>query len=95
MSEGDRERYAGLIEVAARAIAFTDLTDVELPKFVTELMIEASELCGGWEDFDADRPAGAQDLPIVDAVTDEIFARANELRRGLFGIRRQPPPLRH
>jgi hypothetical protein len=95
MNQQERERYNDLVEIAARAIAFTDLTDVELPKVVVELQIEAAELAGGWTDFDADRPAGTQDLPIVDAVADQIFERANELRRGLFGMRRQPPPLRH
>ena len=95
MTDDDYERYNGLIEVAARAIAFTDLTDVELPKIVVELQVEASELAGGWVDFDPDRPRSEQHLPIVDAVSDQIFERANELRRGLFGIRRQPSPLRH
>jgi hypothetical protein len=91
----DQKRYADLVETCARAIAFTDLNDVALPQVVVEMEIEAAELAGGWTDFDPDRPRGTQDLPIVDAVTDEIFARANELRLGLFGIRRKPPPLRH
>ena len=95
MNQQDLERYNGLIEVAARAIAFTDLTDVELPKVVVELQVEASELAGGWVNFDPDRPRGEQHLPIVDAVSDQIFERANELRCGLFNMRREPPPLRH
>ena len=95
MKDEDRERYNGLIEVAARAIAFTDLTSVELPKVVVELQVEASELAGGWVDFDPDRPRGEQDLPIVDAVSDQIFERANELRRGLFGMQRPPPLTKH
>jgi hypothetical protein len=95
VNQQDRERYNGLIETCARAIAFSGLTDVELPKVVIELQIETADLRGGWKDFDADQPAGTQDLPIVDQVADEVFDRANELRRGLFGIRRQPPPLRH
>jgi hypothetical protein len=95
MNDDDRKRYTDLVETCARAIAFTGLTGVELPKVVLELQIEAAELAGGWDGFDADRPAGSQHLPIVDAVTDEIFARANELRLGLLGIRREPPPLRH
>jgi hypothetical protein len=95
MNQQERERYNDLVEIAARAIAFTDLTDVELPKVVVELQVEAAELAGGWADFDADRPRGEQHLPIVDAVSDQIFERANELRRGLFGMRREPAPLRH
>ena len=95
MNQQERERYNDLVEIAARAIAFTDLTDVELPKVVVELQVEAAELAGGWVDFDVDRPRGEQDLPIVDAVSDQIFERANELRRGLFGMRRKPAPLRH
>ncbi len=95
MNQQERERYNDLVEIAARAIAFTDLTDVELPKVVVELQVEAAELAGGWVDFDADQPRGEQDLPIVDAVSDQIFERANELRRGLFGIGLQPLPLRH
>jgi hypothetical protein len=95
MTDDDRKRFADLVEVAARAIAFVDLTETPLPRRVVELQVEAAELAGGWVNFDADRPRGEQDLPIVDAVSDQIFERANELRRGLFGMRRQPPPLRH
>lgn len=95
MTDDDRKRYADLVEVAARAIAFTDLTSTPLPRVVVELQVEASELAGGWVDFDPDRPRGEQDLPIVDMVSDQIFERANELRRGLFGMRRKPAPLRH
>lgn len=95
MTGDDRKRYNDLVETAARAIAFIDLTDVELPKIVLELQVEAAELAGGWADFDPDRPAGTQSLPIVEVVSDAVFARANELRRGLFGVGLEPPPLRH
>ena len=95
MTDEDRRRFDDLVEVAARAIAFVDLTEAPLPKLVVELQVEASELAGGWVDFDPDRPRGEQHLPIVDMVSDQIFERANELRRGLFGMRHQPPPLRH
>ena len=71
---------------APAAIAFTGLTDVPLPEAVVELQVEAGELAGGWTDFNPDIPRGSQDLPIVDAVADQIFARANELRLG---------PIRH
>jgi hypothetical protein len=91
MTSDDRKRYAELVEICARAIAFTGLTDAPLPDVVVELQVEAGELAGGWTDFDPDIPRGAQDLPIVDAVADQIFARANELRLGLFG--RKPVPL--
>jgi hypothetical protein len=97
MTDDDRKRYTDLVEVCARVIALSGfgLTNVELPRVVLELQIEAADLRGGWIDFDANQPAGGQHLPVVDAVTDEIFARANELRLGLFGMHRQPPPLRH
>ena len=95
MNDKDRTRYADLVEIAARAIAFTDLTATPLPKVVVELQVEAAELAGGWTNFDPDRPRGEQHLPIVDAVSDEIFARANELRRGLFGMQRPPPLTKH
>jgi hypothetical protein len=91
MSDDDQKRYADLVEICARAIAFTGLTDVPLPEAVVELQVEAGELAGGWTDFNPDIPRGSQDLPIVDAVADQIFARANELRLGLFG--RKPVPL--
>jgi hypothetical protein len=91
VSPEDHKRYADLVEICARAIAFTGLTDVELPDVVVELQVEAGELAGGWTHFNPDIPRGSQDLPIVDAVADQIFARANELRLGLFG--RKPVPL--
>ena len=77
MTGDDSKRYAELVEICARAIAFTGLTDVPLPDVVVELQVEAGELAGGWTDFDPDIPRGSQDLPIVDAVADQIFARAN------------------
>lgn len=60
MSDDNQKRYADLVEICARVIAFTDLTDVELPEAVVELQVEAAELAGGWTDFDADRPSGTR-----------------------------------
>jgi hypothetical protein len=95
MTEDDEKRYADLVEICARVIAFYELTETAIPAVTTELQVEAGELAGGWKDFDPDRPRSEQDLPIVDMVSDQIFERANELRRGLFGMRRKPAPLRH
>jgi hypothetical protein len=79
----DQKRYDDLIEIAARAIAFTDLTSGVVPKLVRDLMIEAVELAGGWDSFDPDAPPGTQSLPIADRVADAVFERANQLRREL------------
>jgi hypothetical protein len=95
MNDADQKRYADLVEICARVFAFYELTETAIPAVTVELQVEASELAGGWADFDPDRPRAEQHLPIVDAVSDQIFERANELRRGLFGMRREPPPLRH
>ena len=80
MTEADKLAYADLIEVAARALAFTDITTVPLPKLVTMLQVEAIDLAGGWDDFDENAAPGTQDLPIADRVADAVFARANALR---------------
>jgi hypothetical protein len=76
-----RSRYRDLVEVSARAIAFAPVCRGDVPKLAVELQVEAIELIDGWKDFDAKAPPGSQDLPIADRVADEVFERANELRR--------------
>jgi hypothetical protein len=81
MRPADKIAYDELVEVAARCLAFTDITAVPLSKLVTTLQVEAVDLRGGWEGFDENAPPGSQNLPIADQVADEVFRRANELRR--------------
>jgi hypothetical protein len=80
MTPADKIAYDERIEIAARCLAFTNITSVPLPKLVTTLQIEAVDLRGGWDSFDAAAPPGTQDLPVADQVVDEVIARANELR---------------
>jgi hypothetical protein len=80
MTESDKIAYDERIEIAARCLAFTNIAAVPLPKLVTTLQIEAVDLRGGWDSFDATAPPGSQDLPVADQVADEVIARANELR---------------
>jgi hypothetical protein len=79
----DQKRHDDLIEIAARTIAFTGLTDAAVPELVNDLMIEAVELAGGWDGFDPNASPGTQNLPIADQVADAVFERANQLRREL------------
>ncbi len=80
MTETDKIAYQELVEVAARCVAFADITAAPLPKLVATLQVEAIELRGGWKKFDDSAPPGTQNLPIADQVADEVFRRANELR---------------
>jgi hypothetical protein len=77
------QEYDDLIEVAARAVAFSGLTDVALPALANDLMIKAVDLAGGRDSFDPELPPGTQSLPIADRVADAVFERANQLPREL------------
>ena len=81
----DRRRFDDLCETAARAIAFNAIAEGPLPQVASELMIEASELAGGWDGFDPSAKPGTTPLPIVDEVTDLIHARAAALQRAFSG----------
>jgi len=80
-----RKPYDDLIEISACAVAFSDLTGRALPRRIYELISEAADLHGAWAGFSADGKPGTAELPIVDAVIDEVFARANALRVEIFG----------
>ena len=73
--------YAELIEASARIIAFEGISDMPLPSIAHSLGSEAVDLKNGWKDFDENGEPGTQPLPIVDQVADEVFARADALRR--------------
>jgi hypothetical protein len=79
------QAYDELIEIGARIIAFSDLTGRPLPQRVHQLISEAADLRGAWDEFCGDRIPGGADLPIVDAVIDEVYTRANALRCEVFG----------
>jgi hypothetical protein len=81
MTETDKVIYAELIEAAARILAWTEITNTPTPPVAHVLASEAADLRDGWKAFDdSDVALGKQSLPIVDAVVEEVFARANELR---------------
>ena len=77
-------RYADLIECSARILAFDGIIDAALPVLVSALTSEAVDLPNGWTEFCPNTETGAADLPIVDAVIAEVFARSNALRREIF-----------
>jgi hypothetical protein len=79
------QAYDELIEIGARIIALSDLTGRSLPHRVHQLISEAADLRGAWDEFSGDRKPGSADLPIVDAVIDEVYTRANALRCEVFG----------
>ncbi len=72
-------RYADLIECSARILAFDGIIDAALPVLVSALTSEAVDLRNGWAEFCPNNETGAADLPIVDAVIAEVFARSNAL----------------
>ena len=82
-------RYADLIECSARVLAFDGLIEAALPDLVSVLTSEAIDLRNGWADFSTVEQLGAADLPIVDAVIADVFARANALRCEVFGNMRR------
>src|SRR5262249_45835412 len=84
MANSDRA-YDDLIEISARVVAFSDLTGRTLPRRVHELISEAADLRGAWNEFSGSAKPGASVLPIVDSVIDEVCARANALRCELYG----------
>jgi hypothetical protein len=84
MTDAD-QAYDDLIEIGARIVAFTDLTGRALPHRVHELISEAADLRGAWDTFSSGATPGSADLPIVDAVIDEVYTRANALRCEVFG----------
>jgi hypothetical protein len=79
------QAYDDLIEISARIIAFSDLTGRALPRRVHELISEAADLRGAWDKYSGEGTPGSADLPIVDAVIDEAYVRANSLRCEIFG----------
>ena len=89
MTNADKA-YDDLIEISARVVAFSVLTGRALPPRVHELISEAADLRGAWEKFSASKKPGTADLPIVDLVIDEVYARANALRCEIFGEIRYP-----
>ena len=80
MMDEQQARYADLIECSARILAFDGLIDAALPVLASALTSEAVDLRNGWAKFFPNDEAGAADLPIVDAVISEVFARSNALR---------------
>jgi hypothetical protein len=84
MMDEQQARYADLIECSARILAFDGLIDAALPVLPSALTSEAVDLRNGWAEFFSNDEAGAADLPIVDAVIAEVFARSNALRREIF-----------
>ena len=85
MMDEKQARYADLIECSARILAFDGIIDAALPVLVSALTSEAVDLRNGWAEFCPNNETGAADLPIVDAVIAEVFARSNALRREIFG----------
>lgn len=85
MIDTKQARYADLIEFCARYLAFDDLTEVALPRLVSELTSEAIDLRNGWADFSAGGGVGTADLPIVDTVISEVLARATAFRHEIIG----------
>jgi hypothetical protein len=92
MIDAKQARYADLIECCARSLAFDGLTEVALPKLVSELTSEAIDLRNGWADFSVSAGVGAADLPIVDTVIFEVLARASALRNDIVGDGRRVAP---
>jgi hypothetical protein len=83
---GIDKAYDDLIEIGARVVAFSDLTGRALPPRVHDLISEAADLRGAWDTFSANGTTpGCAELPIVDAVIDEVYLRANALRCQIFG----------
>jgi hypothetical protein len=76
--------YDDLIEISACALVLSDLTGREVPRRVHELISEAADLRGAWDGFSEDRRPGASELPIVDAVVEDVLSRANVLRVECF-----------
>jgi hypothetical protein len=79
------QAYDDLIEISARSMAFSDLTGRALPRRVQELISEAADLRGAWDKYSGEGAPGSADLPIVDAVIDEAYVRANSLRCEIMG----------
>jgi hypothetical protein len=91
----DQKRHDDLIEIAARTIAFTGLTDAAVPELVNDLMIEAVGLAGGWDGFDPNASPGTQNLPIADQVADAVAlsppSQREQLEQLVEMVRRLPP----
>jgi hypothetical protein len=81
--------YDDLIEIGACLVACSDLTGRAVPRRVHELISEAADLRGAWAAFAAGASPGAADLPIVDAVIDDVNVRANALRNEIVGTVRR------
>ena len=81
--------YDDLIEIGACLVACSDLTGRAVPRRVHELISEAADLRGAWAQFAAGAKPGAADLPIVDAVIDDVNVRAKALRNEIVGTVRR------
>jgi hypothetical protein len=77
--------YDDLIEIGACLVACSGLTGRAVPRRVHELICEAADLRGAWAQFAAGTRPGAAELPLVDAVIDDINVRANALRNEIVG----------
>jgi hypothetical protein len=76
--------YNDLIEIGACLVACSDLTGRAVPRRVHELISEAADLRGAWAQFADDASPGTVDLPIVDAVIEDVNVRADALRDEIF-----------
>jgi hypothetical protein len=79
------QAYDDLIEISARIIAFSNLTGRAVPRRMHELISEAADLRGAWDKYSGESTPGSVDLPVVDEIIDEVYSRANSLRREIVG----------
>jgi hypothetical protein len=81
--------YDDLIEIGACLVACSDLTGRAVPRRVHELISEAADLRGAWAAFSEAGSPGTADLPLVDAVIDDVNVRASALRNEIVGTVRR------
>ncbi len=82
MTSDERARYNEIIEIAGRWFAFATPGD-PLPRHVNDLISEAVELRDGCDNFCA---PGTTELPVLDAIIDQVIDRANALRRSFMRV---------
>jgi hypothetical protein len=80
-----RARYEEIIEIAGRWFAFATPGDT-LPRTINDLMSEAVELRDGWGNLPPGAVPGTAELPVLDAIIDEVIERANALRRSFMRV---------
>jgi hypothetical protein len=78
------QAYDDLIEISARIIALSNLTGRAVPRRVYELIGEAASLRGAWDNHSGEGTLGSA-TPIVDAIFDETYFRANSLCGEIVG----------